>query len=386
MELGTPSVEDLEVKSLMPLEGRSVLVTGHTGFKGSWLCLALHRLGATVHGLSLPPPSNPSHYELARIADLLRSETVGDVRDPETVRLAFRRADPDIVMHLAAQPIVRRAYEEPAETFSTNILGTVHVLDAVRLRGKPCVVLIVTSDKVYERISAPRGHTESDPVGGDDPYSASKGAAELVVQSFRRSYFPPDRLSRHGVKLASARAGNVIGGGDWARDRIVVDGIRALSENRPVIVRNPRALRPWQHVTDVLHAYLTLVAELCTNDDPALLSPWNFGPPADHDLTVAELVSEMCLAWGQGTWTSAEDPNAPFEAPTLRLESAKAKSLLGVRTRFAPRDAVRLAVAWYRSWNDGFTDIRELSTRDLDAHGRAGDATAASSQREAHGE
>lgn len=374
------------MKSFTVLEGRSVLITGHTGFKGSWLCLALHRLGAVVHGLSLPPPTDPSHYELARIRELLRTETIGDVRDPETVGLAFRRANPDVVMHLAAQPIVRRAYEDPAETFSTNILGTVHVLDAIRLRAMPCVVLIVTSDKVYERISAPRGHTESDPVGGDDPYSASKGAAELVVQSFRRSFFPPDRLTHHGVKLASARAGNVIGGGDWARDRIVVDGIRALAENRPVIVRNPRALRPWQHVTDVLHAYLSLVAELCVNDDPSLLSPWNFGPPADHDLTVADLVSEMCSAWGQGTWSSAEDPKAPFEAPVLRLESAKAKSLLGVRPHFAPRDAVRLAVGWYRSWHDGFADIRELSTRDLDAHGRAGNEAAVSSQREARGE
>lgn len=354
------------------LKGRSVLVTGHTGFKGSWLCLALHRLGAVVHGLSLPPPTRPSHYELARIAELLRSETIGDVRNAETVQLAMQRSGPDIVLHLAAQPIVRRAYEDPVETFSTNILGTVQLLDAIRVRKQPCVAVIVTSDKVYERLDAPRGHTEADPMGGDDPYSASKGATELVVQSFRRSYFRPAELARHGVKLVSARAGNVIGGGDWARDRILVDGIKALSENRPVLVRNPRSLRPWQHVTDVIHAYLTLVAELCTNDDPALLSPWNFGPPPGLDLTVADLVTEMCDAWGEGTWLSAEDPNSPYENPALRLDAAKALSLLGIGTRFVPREAVRMAVRWYRAWADGHRDVRVLSEGDLDAHERAG--------------
>lgn len=358
------------MSSLDVLAGRSILVTGHTGFKGSWLCLALHRLGAHVHGLSLPPPTSPSHYELARVADLLRSETIGDVRDGDTVHLAVRRSDPDVVLHLAAQPIVRQAYQEPAETFSVNVLGTVNVLEAIRLRRQPCAVVAVTSDKVYERTATHCPHREDDPVGGDDPYSASKGAAELVVQSYRRSFFSPEALSRHGVKLTSARAGNVIGGGDWSRDRIVVDAVAALAQNRPVLVRNPRALRPWQHVTDVVHAYLTLAARLCTEDDPTLLSAWNFGPPPGLDLSVGDLVTEMCAAWGQGSWQSAEDPNAPFENPCLRLDATRAASLLGVKPRFAPREAVRLAVRWYRSWAEGLRDIRELSLGDLDAHGR----------------
>jgi CDP-glucose 4,6-dehydratase len=271
-------------------------------------------------------------------------------------------------MHLAAQPIVRHAYDHPEETFSTNVLGTVHLLDLLRLRGRPCVVLVVTSDKVYEPNASSRAHVESDPVGGNDPYAASKAAAELVTQAFRRSYFPPEQLSRHGVKLASARAGNVIGGGDWAKDRIVVDAIRALIENRPIVVRNPHAIRPWQHITDVVHAYLTLTAAMCSSDNPELLSPWNLGPPAGNDVTVSDLVTAMCKAWGHGTWTNDSDPNAPFEAPALRLDSTKAMTKLGLRTRFSPEEAIRMTVRWYRAWHEGAKDIRGLSLRDLETH------------------
>jgi CDP-glucose 4,6-dehydratase len=364
-------VENVDVTPLDVIRGRSVLVTGHTGFKGSWLCLALHRLGAIVHGLSLPPPTQPNHYELARIAALLRTEMLGDVRDAATVRQALQRANPDLVLHLAAQPIVRQGYEFPEETFATNILGTLHILEAVRQRRTPCVLLIVTSDKVYEPGKDVPSHREDDPLGGHDPYAASKAAAELVVQAYRRSFFPPEKLAFHGVKLASARAGNVIGGGDWAQDRIVPDSIRALTQNRPIIVRNPRAIRPWQHITDVVHAYLTLVATMCASDEPERFSAWNFGPPDGKDVRVADLVAEICAVWGQGSWMTEALADVPFEAPVLRLDSHKATSRLGVRTYFEPRQAIELTVRWYRAWHEGMDDMQGVSIRDLEAHDRA---------------
>ena len=246
---------------------KRVLVTGHTGFKGSWLALWLQRLGAEVYGFSLAPPTDPSNYALSNVRGVLGGETLGDIRDRAMLSNALAAFKPDVVFHLAAQALVRESYAQPFETFEVNVMGTASVLDAVRDMGRPCAVVCVTTDKCYENHEQVWGCRECDPMGGHDPYSASKGAAEILIASYRRSFFDPSLLRGHGVQLASARAGNVIGGGDWARDRIVTDTVTALTSGRPVPVRNPYAIRPWQHVLEPLSGYLTLAATMLEKPD-----------------------------------------------------------------------------------------------------------------------
>jgi CDP-glucose 4,6-dehydratase len=344
--MSTPFADDFR--------GRSVFLTGHTGFKGSWLAIWLHRLGARVTGYALPPPTEPSNFVVSGVQDLVASHHEADLRDAQRVERELHAANPDIVLHLAAQALVRESYARPRETFETNILGTVNVLEAIRTRGKPCAVVVVTSDKCYENREHVWGYRECDPLGGHDPYSASKGAAEIVTAAYRRSFFPPERLGEHGVKLATARAGNVIGGGDWAKDRILCDAVRALAAGQPVPVRNPPAVRPWQHVLEPLSGYLTLAARLLASNDPAWCEAWNFGPLPGDDIPVRQLVDLFVSAWGSGSWEDKSDHRQPHEAGLLRLSIDKAIGRLDWRPRWSIAEAVVRTAHWYRrSYDEG---------------------------------
>jgi CDP-glucose 4,6-dehydratase len=329
--------------------GRSVLVTGHTGFKGSWLSIWLHLLGAQVAGYSLAPPTRPSNFGVSNVRGLLHRHIEGDVRSLNDLQAAVDTADPDVIFHLAAQPLVRESYQTPRETFDVNFMGTCNLLEAVRLRRKPCVVIVVTSDKCYENLESHRAYREEDAMGGHDPYSASKGAAELLVASYGRSFFPPQRLNEHGVKLASARAGNVIGGGDWACDRIVPDIVAHLSTQRPVPVRNPEAVRPWQHVLEPLSGYLTLAAQMLSSSDAELCGGWNFGPSEQGTACVGELVTQFCAAWEGGEWRFTGDPNQLHEAKLLRLSIKKAEARFGWRPVWKLDETVERTIRWYRA-------------------------------------
>jgi len=323
--------------------GKNVLVTGHTGFKGSWLCEWLLLLGARVHGLSLAPETAPALFDQLGLADRV-DHHVGDIRDAGLVRRTVQAIQPDFVFHLAAQPLVRLSYQQPVETYATNVMGSIHVLEALRTLQKPCAAVFVTTDKCYENREWIYGYREEDPMGGFDPYSSSKGMAELAIAAYRRSFF-----SGHPVKIASARAGNVIGGGDWALDRIVPDCIRALQCGAPIGVRNPRATRPWQHVLEPLSGYLWLAARLAPapDDRSPLCSGFNFGPGHDANRTVGELVTEILQHW-PGTWEDQSDPHAHHEANLLQLCTDKASALLGWSAAWRFTDAIRETITWYR--------------------------------------
>ena len=350
------------------LRGKRVFVTGHTGFKGSWLVMLLHRAGAHVTGYSLKPPTNPSLFEAATVRDLVESHHEDDIRDTARLTAAVKASQPDVVMHLAAQPLVRLSHRDPLETFSTNVVGTASVLDAVRQAGKPCVLIMVTSDKCYEPHDDGRPHDESDPMGGRDPYSASKGAAELVAAAYRRSYFPSERLTAHGVQLATVRAGNVIGGGDWAEDRIVTDIVRHLVAGRPVPVRNPAAIRPWQHVLEPLLGYLALAEAMLTEPSPRWCAGWNFGPAAGGDITVRELAEIFIDAWGSGSWEDVHDPRAPIETHALRLAIDKAVADLPWRPQLDAHEAIRRTAAWFRAFTTAPASARSLCEADIEAY------------------
>ncbi len=353
------------------LRGKSVFVTGHTGFKGSWLVMLLSRVGARVTGYSLAPPTTPSLFATAGVRDLLEVHHEADVRDRGSLVAALRAARPQVVLHLAAQPLVRRSHIDPLETFSTNVLGTATVLDALRALDAPCAAIMVTSDKCYEPNEDGRPHKESDPIGGRDPYSASKGAAELVTAAYRGSCFPIGRLSQHGVQVATVRAGNVIGGGDWAEDRIVTDIVRHLVAGRPVPVRNPAAIRPWQHVLDPLCGYLALAEAMLAEPGPRWSTGWNFGPPAGHALDVRNLTELFIDAWGAGRWEVVHDPRAPIETHALRLDVRKSLAELPWCPRFTTAEAIRRTASWFRSFVTDPASARTLCELDLAAHDAA---------------
>lgn len=353
------------------LRGRSIVVTGHTGFKGSWLALWLHRLGARVTGVALDPPSEPSHFEVTQVAGLLNGDVRGDIREASLMADTVRSSGADVVFHLAAQPILRAGVRAPRETFDVNVVGTASVLDAVRAAGRPMAVVVITSDKCYGNDGQVWGFRESDPLGGHDPYSASKAGAELVVEAYRSSYFPPDRIAEHGVRLASARAGNVIGGGDWAADRIVPDAMRALSSGQDLVVRHPRATRPWQHVLEPLSGYLMLAARLLGVDSlERWADAWNFGPLPTDDATVARLADAVVAGWGGGKWLSPESSGRDVEAATLRIAPDKAISYLEWRPRWSFEETVRRTVTWYRRYYEGDGDMRQASLGDIAAYER----------------
>jgi CDP-glucose 4,6-dehydratase len=349
------------------LRGKRVLLTGHTGFKGSWLSLWLAELGAEVTGYALEPPTSPSNFVASRIENLLARHVLGDVRDSAALAKTVREVDPDAIFHLAAQPLVRESYRDPVTTVTTNIIGTQNLLEGVRLRHKPCAVVVVTSDKCYENRESAHAYRETDPMGGHDPYSMSKGATELLVASWRRSFFPPDGLRDHGVCVATARAGNVIGGGDWQRDRILVDCVRNLEAGQPIELRNPSAIRPWQHVLEPLGGYLLLAARMLTAPVAAaarLADAWNFGPRTADCWPVARLADEVVRQWGSGSWRAAPEAGAPHEASQLVLCCDKAAEGLGWCPAWRVDRAVEKTVDWYRTFGAG-GDVASLGRQQL---------------------
>ena len=336
--------------------GRRVLVTGHTGFKGGWLSIWLASLGAKVAGYALDPPTQPSFFESARVADVLADHR-GDIRDTAATRRAVEAFDPEVVFHLAAQPIVKEGYRAPVDTYATNVVGTASVLDACRHAPALAAIVVVTTDKCYENREWERGYVEGDALGGHDPYSNSKACAELVSDAFRRSYFAGRTPS---VGLATARAGNVIGGGDWAADRLVPDLVRAAMAGSEALIRNPRATRPWQHVLDPLAGYL-LLAEALLREPARHSEAWNFGPDAGGDRAVAEVVERLAARWqGRPRWR-LDGVTHPHEAGKLMLDSAKAHARLAWKPRLALDDAVRLTADWYAQYMAGGADLRAES-------------------------
>ncbi|MDO9018696.1 MAG: CDP-glucose 4,6-dehydratase [Deltaproteobacteria bacterium] len=336
--------------------GRRVFVTGHTGFKGAWLTRWLLDLGADVTGYALAPDTSPSLFDQLGLAAHLRRHHVADVRDAARLRAAVAEAAPDVVFHLAAQPLVRRSYDEPLFTLETNVMGTAHVLEAVRAAQRPCAAVMVTSDKCYENREQLYGYREDEAMGGHDVYSMSKGASELVIASWRRSFFPPAQLASHGVAVASGRAGNVIGGGDQAVDRIIPDCVRALTRGVPIPVRNPDAVRPWQHVLEPLGAYLLLGARLVgvgTANPERFCEGFNFGPQTEATRPVRDVVRALIAAWGGGTWDDRSDPGAVHEAKLLRLSIEKAWARLGWSPRWGFERTIAETARWYRAWHEG---------------------------------
>lgn len=330
--------------------GRRVFLTGHTGFKGAWLALWLAELGADVTGYSLPAPTNPSLFGKARVADVLR-HIEGDVRDLAHLSAAIAEARPEVVFHLAAQPLVRYSYEEPVETYATNMMGTVHLLEAVRRFGPVPAVICITTDKCYENREWVWPYRENDPMGGHDPYSSSKGAAELAIAAYRRSYFDPGRLAEHGTGVASVRAGNVIGGADWAADRLVPDLVRAMQANAAPVIRSPESIRPWQHVLEALGGYL-MIAERLLAGDGRFADGWNFGPADEDAKPVRWIVARMLDLYGREGW---EQPagSQPHEAGTLKLDTTKARSALGWRPALNLAKALEMVADWHRSVDNG---------------------------------
>jgi CDP-glucose 4,6-dehydratase len=345
--------------------GRRVFLTGHTGFKGAWLSIWLHRLGAQLGGYSLPPPTEPSIFQAVGIKDLVKT-TYGDVRDAACLGAAMQKAEPEIVFHLAAQSLVRHSYRDPVGTYASNVMGTVHLLEAVRACKSVRAAVIVTSDKCYENREWIWGYREEDALGGYDPYSNSKGCAELITSAYRHSYFNPQQCQERGVALASARAGNVIGGGDWAEDRLVPDFIRAIVAGQPLYVRSPHAIRPWQHVLEPLSGYIALAERLIT-EGPAVAEGWNFGPN-DHDAKpVSWLVEKLVGLWGgDSSWYLDKTIN-PHEAHYLKLDISKARMRLHWEPRWALAEALGRTVDWYRAHLAG-QDMQKISLDQIEAY------------------
>jgi len=345
--------------------GKRVLITGHTGFKGAWLSMLLSSFGARVAGYALDPPTQPNLFDLARVGELVDS-SVGDVCDLETLSERVSNFAPEFILHMAAQSVVLQSYDDPVETYSTNVLGTVNVLEAVRRMRKPCTVISVTTDKCYENKGWVWGYRETDRLGGRDPYSNSKACAELVGDSYRDSFFPLARWGEHGVGLASARAGNVIGGGDWTPRQLVPDTIAAFVKSKAVVLRNPQSIRPWQHVLDCLAGYLTL-AEALAADVHAGSGAWNFGPAYQDSRPVCYVVERLAASWGlKNAWVQDELEHAPEER-VLRLDVTKAATLLDWRCRLPIDDALRWVADWYRDFHRG-QDARELCNAQIGSY------------------
>lgn len=343
---------------------KTVFMTGHTGFKGAWLSLWLRKLGAEVIGFSLNPPTTPSLYELGRVDDCLTS-LHGDVRDLSAVTAAIDQCRPGIVIHMAAQSLVRPSYADPVLTYTTNVLGTVNVLEAVRRAGCVRAAVIVTSDKCYENSGDNHAFVETDPMGGHDPYSSSKGCAELATAAYQRSYFDAGDTA-HPVGLASARAGNVIGGGDWARDRLIPDLITAFAQRRPAQLRNPQAVRPWQHVLEPLSGYLSLARRLW-DEGSAFSGGWNFGPEQTDIRPVAWVADSMAALWGDGAQWAQAPGSHPHEAPTLTLDCAKARDRLHWTPLLTLAEALEWTVTWYRAYSED-RPMRRLTERQIDQY------------------
>lgn len=336
--------------------GRRVLVTGHTGFKGGWLTYWLQQMGAQVTGISLPPNTRPNLFDALALGELCQSHFI-DIRDSEQLQASVRQAEPHIIFHLAAQPLVRASYREPLATFSANVMGTAHVLEALRGLKSVQAAVMITTDKVYRNREWVWPYREDDALGGHDPYSASKAACEIVIDSYRQSF-----LCDQGLALASARAGNVIGGGDWSEDRLIPDAVRAWQSGQTLHIRRPQAIRPWQHVLEPLAGYLQLAEQLVAN--PTLAGGWNFGPPSQEAATVQKVIDFARTAYGSGAVEYGDGSEGPHEAGWLALEAAKARMMLDVRPRWTLSQAVTRTLDWYRRQAGG-GNARQLCSEDI---------------------
>lgn len=344
---------------------KRVLLTGHTGFKGSWLSLWLQSLGAQVTGYALAPPTNPSLFEIAEV-DQGMTSIIGDIRDLDKLQTAFAEHQPEIVIHLAAQPLVRYSYQNPVETYSTNVMGTVHLLETVHNTPGVKAVVNITSDKCYENREWVWGYRENEPMGGFDPYSNSKGCAELVSAAYRSSFFSAENYVRHGVAIATVRAGNVIGGGDWAQDRLIPDILAAFEQGSKVDIRNPHAIRPWQHVMEPLRGYLTLAEQLFEHG-PSFGEGWNFGPNDEDAKPVGWIVEQMAALWGADAQWHIDTSEHPHEAHYLKLDISKARSRLDWHPALRLKDALALIVDWSKQRAAG-ANMRELTLAQLQAY------------------
>ena len=346
-------------------QGKRVLLTGHTGFKGSWLSLWLQSMGAQVTGYALAPPTNPSLFEIAEVAQGMTS-VIGDIRDLSKLQAVFAEHQPEIVIHMAAQPLVRYSYQNPVETYSTNVMGTVHLLEAVRNTSGVKVVVNITTDKCYENREWVWGYRENEPMGGFDPYSNSKGCAELVSAAYRSSFFNANNYAQHGVATATVRAGNVIGGGDWAQDRLIPDILAAFEQGRKVEIRNPHAIRPWQHVMEPLRGYLTLAEQLFEHG-PSFGEGWNFGPIDEDAKPVGWIVEQMAALWGADAQWQIDSGEHPHEAHYLKLDISKARSRLNWLPALRLENALALIIDWSKQREVG-ANMRQLTLVQLQAY------------------
>lgn len=350
-------------------QGKRILITGHTGFKGSWLTLWLSKLGAEVHGYALPPNTIPNNYTASHVSEILESECLADIRSQNTLTEYIHKVKPDCIFHLAAQPIVRRSYAEPVETFDANVMGSIYLMDAVRKMHRKCIVVMITSDKCYENTGKTEGYVETDAMGGHDPYSASKGCAELAISSYRRSFFPPEKIKDHGVSIASVRAGNVIGGGDWAEDRIIPDAVRAVTLGKPLEIRSPNAVRPWQHVLEPLSGYMLLAAKMITGES-SLADGWNFGPKMNNNqVNVLGIIRQFYDVWGEGEVDCDTNYTNLHEAAYLTLSSKKSETFLGWKQQWDINDTVSKTANWYMKYYAG-CDAKELCMADIEEYSK----------------
>ena len=336
-------------------KNKRVFLTGHTGFKGGWLSLWLASMGAKVTGYALAPNTNPNFFKVAQIARDLEESHIADIRDLGKLQKTMANANPEIVIHMAAQPLVRHSYVHPVETYATNVMGTVHVLESIRQSDGVRAAVIVTTDKCYENKEWPWGYRENEPMGGHDPYSNSKGCAELVTSAYRHSFFAPEKYSEHQVAIASARAGNVIGGGDWSEDRLIPDAIKAFEANNPLVIRNPLATRPWQHVLEPLSGYLVL-AQALYQYGAQFNGPWNFGPHDEDARSVQEVIELLIQNWGSPVAWVQDKSEQPHEAHLLKLDCSKARQLL----HWVPRWTLEQAVSQITGWHAAHRDARNL--------------------------
>lgn len=345
--------------------GKRILVTGHTGFKGSWLSIWLHELGAEVIGVALDPYSKKDNYILSGIGRKIKADIRADIRDGQIMKEIFAEYQPEIVFHLAAQPLVRLSYTIPVETYEINVMGTINVMEAARVTDSVKVMVMITSDKCYENREQILGYRENDPMGGYDPYSSSKGAAEIAINSWRRSFFnPADYGKKHHIAIASARAGNVIGGGDWAKDRIVPDCIRALEVGKPIEIRSPKAIRPWQHVLEPLSGYMLLASKML-EEPTRYCESWNFGPESDSVRTVWDVAEAIVKVWGGGELLDVSNSGALHEADLLMLNIDKAKSHLGWQPRLNAMETIELVCDWYKRYSK--ENVYNLCVEEIDS-------------------
>ena len=345
-------------------KGKRVLVTGHTGFKGSWLSIWLHELGAEVVGVSQEPFTNRDNFVLSGIGHKIMADLRANICDGQKMKEIFQKYQPEIVFHLAAQPLVRYSYEQPVETYEANVMGTIHVMEAIRSTNSVKVGVMITTDKCYDNKEQMRGYKEDDPFGGYDPYSSSKGACEIAIQSWRRSFFnPEDYGKKHHVSLASVRAGNVIGGGDWALDRIIPDCIKALEQDKVIDIRSPKAIRPWEHVLEPLSGYM-LLAKKQWEYPTEFCEGWNFGPESESVSTVWEVATELIKNYGKGQLKDSSDPNAVHEAKLLMLDITKAKTKLGWKPRMNMQQCMDLVADWYKRYQK--EDVYQLCVEEIE--------------------